>query len=319
MTRELTLRTSVASAMATLFASLSANAHVPFIEPQTLAQHPWKYVDELAAMPELLEALAEENGADTPCEFSFETPFVVGPALQAANPIDPECRVEPDDPFTLPRLSVEDSQAVFGYLTKHDVDVFKFTVAPQDLIEGPVIIAASALPPACRQTRNNYPVTALIGTGFIVPPPPAGTDPDPTIPLPPEVQDFLDANPAFDIIVAPNPYVHPSEPRPIFDTDVADPGSPLGLSWLLPVGLECLADFTVPCDFSNTISAAAVAPGDYYLAMWDPAGKKQDYTANIGFGEDLTSCYLDNDNREVILELVQDGALLHRPCTDPRP
>jgi hypothetical protein len=298
--------------------SAPAVAHVPFVEPQTLARHPWRYLCELD--DDTLELIEQENGADTPLEFSFETPFVVGPELQAANPIPSGCRENPADEYTLPPLTVEDSQAIFAYLTRGDVDVYKFTVTFEDVMDGPVIVSASALPPACRQTRNNYPVTALIGVGFVTFPPPFGTANDPTIPLPGAVQDFLDDNPGFQILVADNPRIPRWQPRPVFDTDVADPESGLGLSWFLPKGLslECLFDPEIQCDFSYTISAGVVIPGDYYIVMWDPRGRKQDYTANIGFGEDATECYIDNGNRDVIIGLSANNGLLHRRCTEPR-
>jgi hypothetical protein len=298
--------------------SIPAAAHVPFVEPQTLARHPWRYVCELD--DDTLALIEQENGPDTPLEFSFETPFVIGPQLQAANPIPSECRDDPADEYTLPPLTVEDSQAVQAYLTRGDVDVFKFTVTFEDVIGGPVIVSASALPPACRQTRNNYPVTALIGPGFVTFPPPFGTADDPTIPLPGDVQEFLDGNPGYQILVANNPRIPRWQPRPIFDTDAADPESGLGLSWFLPEGLslECLFDPAVQCDFSNTITTGVVIPGDYYIVMWDPRGRKQDYTANIGFLEAVTECYLDNGNRDVILGLSANNGLLHRPCREPR-
>ncbi len=47
--------------------------------------------------------------------------------------------------------------------------------------------------------------------------------------------------------------------------------------------------------------------------MWDPDGKQQDYTANIGFEEDTEI------DQEDLQELVRDNALLHRPCTEPYP
>jgi hypothetical protein len=211
--------------------------------------------------------------------------------------------------------------AVGAYLTKYDVDVYKFTVLPQDVSEGPVIVSASALPPACKNTRQHYPVTALIGPGFLPVPPPFGTANDPSVPLPPEVQAFLAANPWLEILVANNPPLPSNKARPVFDTDVADPELEFGLAWFLPDGLttECLLDPIIQCDFSNTISTAVVIPGDYYFVMWDPRGKSQDYTANIGFGEALTGCYLDNGNRELILELSNDNGLLHKTCMPPNP
>jgi hypothetical protein len=201
------------------------------------------------------------------------------------------------NPFVLPQ-SVEQSQAIFGYLTADDVDVFAFNLTLADFFNPatgrfrPVIIAASALPPACNQTKNNYPVTALIGPGL----------PPPTEPLP------FSVPPGMGVLVAPNPQVNGNAEREIFHDEAG-----LHISWFLPLGLseECL--FNGGCDFSNTISRAVFIPGPYMLAIWDPDGNPQDYTANIGFREDNTLPNLP------VQDFVRDNAHLHTPCTEPYP
>lgn len=192
-----------------------------------------------------------------------------------------------DNPFNLDAVpgGVEQSAAIFSYLTPHDVDVFSFAVVL------PLLVNASALPPACKQTKNNYPVTALLGPGL-----PA---PSPDLNLPFTVPE------GYGVVFADNP---PLKRREVFFAE-----DDLNLSWFLPLGLsqDCL--LTGTCDFSNVISRFVTIPGTYYIAIWDKSGKPQDYTANIGFREDLTN------PDPVILDAVRDNKLLHTPCTDPYP
>ena len=220
--------------------------------------------------PQALEELPVAAPAED--DFSFETPFLID--------------------------NVIDSQAIFSYLTPGDVDVFEFVIAPADLSTGPVLVSASALPPACLETQNNYPVTALVGPGL--PPPPVDLD------LPFQVPCGM------GVVVANNPVVREGA-RPIFDLDTAEPDLNLGIGWFLPLGLtqDCLLNNPFLCDFSNTIAQPVFAPGTYRIVMYDPNGKEQDYTANIGFSEENFT-----PNPEVE-DLARDNGLLHTRCREP--
>jgi len=193
---------------------------------------------------------------------------------------------------------VEDSQAIFAYLTPHDVDVYEFTLAPADVQYGPVIISASALPPACLEYQWEYPVTALIGFGL-----PA---PDPAIELP------FDVPPGMGIVVADNPWVLYPNKREIFNLEEGHLGD---ISWFLPEGLsqDCLLNAPYLCDFTNTIAQPVFAPGTYYIAIWNPTGIPTDYTANVGTSEEN---FVEDEEVE---ELVADNKTLHRSCNTPYP
>jgi hypothetical protein len=225
---------------------------------------------------------------------------------QALSPmpwLHPEGDSSIDRPHFL-EFGVMDSQAIFAYLDADDVDVFAFAVTPADLAFGPVVVAASALPPACNQTKNNYPVTALLA--------PMGTSPGL---IPGTIADVPFAvPPGYGVLLAPNPPIGEDEERPIFVLP-AEGGLDLGLSWFLPQGLtqQCLFQAPWTCDYTNTINTIVWAPGVYYLAVWDPDGVKQDYTANIGFLEDS---YQPNPMLEA---WVQGNGHLHGPCRPPYP
>ncbi|MFB2768741.1 hypothetical protein ACE1AT_05530 [Pelatocladus sp. BLCC-F211] len=205
---------------------------------------------------------------------------------------------------------VQSSAAIFAYLTPNDVDVFSFTVKSQ-FPPIPTVVAASALAPACAQTVSNYPLTALIG--------PASNE----LPLPND--DLLDKLPpslrsqipeGYGVILANNP---PVEPREIFYSDLESGLSKLklNLSWFLPEGLtqDCLLSGNcTPENFRNTISTAVTLPGTYYIAMWNPTGQPIDYTANIGFQEDLSNV----PDPEIVKE-IKNNKLLHTPCSIPYP
>ncbi len=206
-------------------------------------------------------------------DFSFEAPFIID--------------------------NVTDSQVIFSYLTENDVDVFEFEVTPEDVMFGPVLVSASALPPApdCRRPKRNFPVTALMG---------------PDASLPRNLPEGLPFNvpKGMGLIVANNPPIGEKQRRPIFEIDLIEPELQLGLKWYLPMGLtqECLTNNPSECDFSNTIAQPIFTPGFYTIIMWDPRGKKQDYTATIGTSE---------ENRIVNLEiedLVRNNGLLHKKC-----
>jgi len=214
-----------------------------------------------------------------------------------------------DYSFSSPRVlqSVTASQAVFAYLTWGDVDYYKFTVTPQMVQFGPVIVAASALPPGCFHYRNVYPVTALMGPQAPGPFGPPG--------LPPATASMnlpFSVPAGYGVVKAENPKVSWPEEREIFHLEEGDLGD---ISWFLPEGLsqDCLLNNQAACDFTNTISRPVFYPGDYYLAIWNPNGVPTDYTANIGFIESGE----EGDPED--LDKIRDNGLLHRPCTEPYP
>ena len=212
-----------------------------------------------------------ETPSDAPAEddFSFEAPFLIE--------------------------NVKDSQAIFSYLTPGEVDVFEFEVTIQDVAFGPVVVAASALPAACNETINNYPVTALMGPGL----------PPPSIDLP------FDVPPGMGVILAKNPKIGSGNERPIFDIDIAEPQLKLGIGWFLPKGItqDCLLNDISLCDFSNSIAQPVFVPGIYNIIVYDPDGKAQDYTANIGSSEENRIPDLD------VEDLIRDNNLLHTACS----
>lgn len=203
--------------------------------------------------------------------------------------------------------SVTDSQAVFAYLTYGDVDVYSFQVTAADLAFGPVLVAASALPPGCFEYQNVYPMTALLGPQAPGPfGPPGLPPPAPGVSLPFAVP------PGLGVVVANNPRIPFPGKREVFHLEEGDLGD---ISWFLPQGLsqQCLTEAQWLCDFSNTIAQPVFYPGTYYLAIWNPTGIPTDYTANIGFSEENYSPDPD------VLELIRDNALLHRSCHEPYP
>lgn len=203
--------------------------------------------------------------------------------------------------------SVTDSQAIFAYLSFGDVDVYSFHVTPADLAFGPVLVAASALPPGCLEYQNVYPVTALVGPQAPSPfGPPGLPAPTPGLGLPFSVPAGM------GVVVAQNPRIPYPGKREIFALEEGDLGD---ISWFLPKGLSqhCLLEAQWLCDFSNTIAQPVFYPGTYYLAIWNPTGIATDYTANIGFSE---ANYTPNPEAE---DLIRDNALLHRSCHEPYP
>lgn len=229
---------------------------------------------------------------------AFAHNLFVEPQTLLENPS--QAPTEDDFSFAAPFLidNVIDSRAIFSYLTPGDIDVFEFEVTPADVAFGPVFVSASALPPACQETRDHYPVTALMG-------------PVPGFPQPPPASLPFEVPPGMGVIVADNPVIEEGG-RPIFDLDTAEPELNLGIGWFLPLGLtqECLLINPFLCNFSNTIAQPVFAPGIYSIIMWNPDGKEQDYTANIGFSE-------ENLIRSPEIEdLIRDNALLHTSCNE---
>jgi hypothetical protein len=208
-------------------------------------------------------------------------------------------------PDVLP--NVTDSQAIFSYLSYGDVDWYQFVVTPADLAFGPVLVAASALPPGCLEYQNVYPVTALLGPQA---PSPFGP---PGLPAPVAGQSFPFTVPAgMGVVMANNPRIPYPQKREIFALEEGDLGD---ISWFLPKGLSqnCLLNAQWLCDFSNTIAQPVFYPGTYYIAMWNPTGIPTDYTANIGYSE---ANFTPNPEAEAE---IRDNGLLHRSCHDPYP
>ncbi len=218
-----------------------------------------------------------------------------------------------DNPFVIPG-NVEESRAVFSYLHRSDVDVFEFTVTPDQIGFDPItgaptpLVSASALPPACRTYRNRYPVTALMGPGL--PPAPPGLELPFAVP------------PGQGVIVADNPRVAPGEKRPVFNFPEAD------YAWFLPQGLTqfCLLNAPWTCDFSNTINMPVFVPGIYRIVIWNPTRLPLDYTANFGFREDLFEGDPDTPEKldarvraDVVTPLINDFKMNRRACRDPYP
>ncbi len=223
--------------------------------------------------------------------------LLVSPALVDAHNLDAEAQVYLDDPqnwdtgdssFWIAhelKWFVEDSQAIFAYLGTDDIDVFSFSITPEDLQDGPVTVTAFALAPACEETQRAYPATALIGPSL----------PGPELPF--------GLSLGFGYVVARNPEVEGR--RPVFELHE------LGLGWFLPAGLSrsCLAQAPSSCDFSNTINQQISTPGYYRIAVWDPQGEAQDYVLSVGLRE-------DNTVRIPFLEsFVRDQAWMHTQCT----
>ena len=213
-----------------------------------------------------------------------------------------------ENPFVIPG-NIEESRAVFSYLHRNDVDVFQFVVTPDQIGVDPTtgaptpIVSASALPPACRAYASAYPVTALVGPGL--PPPPE----DLVLPF--------DVPAGQGVVFAPNPRVIPLRDRPVFNFPEGD------YAWFVPLGLteECLLRAPWQCDFSNTINTPVFVPGTYSIVIWNPNGRRLDYTANFGFREDLFEGPADTNEKieartraEVVTPLIENFKLNHVRC-----
>lgn len=223
-------------------------------------------------------------------DFSFDAPFVI-PVATDGGPVN-----------------VMRSKAIFAYLDNCDADVYQFTLVPSDFQKpvldadgnpmfdqngnmimqfSPVFVTASALPPACKQYKHFYPKTALLGIGL------------------PEAPDNLPFGvPAgYGAVVADNPK---HKNREVL-TEV-------GITWFLPQGLtqHCLYNTPWSCDYTNTISQAVMAPGTYYIVIFNDTGRPGDYTANIGVLEGFDPP--KTPEQEAIIELVASGGWYRLPC-----
>lgn len=287
----------VMAAVAACFAMLvgsSVRAHIPFIEAEAREADP--------------ASLSAEQRAEM--DYSFENPFPHQEDIDFQN--------EPGNTFQYDGI---DSMAVNGYLVPGEVDVFRLVPAENDsgALPFPGAVLASALPPACGELVDQFPLVALVGPGL------------------PREADVLDQLP-FDIddasevpqpeagmngaLFAPNPTI---DPREVFVEDVVT-----GLSWFLPAGTtqECLegqGPAGNPFQDCETLENSIVAvtsptqPYDlmlgetYYVAIWDPDGEAQDYTIALGITD---AHYVNRPNINSEIECFQ---LLHDTCTAPYP
>jgi len=261
----------------------SAQAHIPFIEPEAREDAP-------ASLPENERA---------EMDYSFANPFPLAE--------DRDFRDMDMNTFAFDGI---DSMAINAYLVPGDVDVYEIVPVANAALPFPAILA-SVLPPACAELVDAYPVVALIGPGL--PRDPAVLDLLPfDIDAAPVPQPESGMNGA---LYAPNPAV---DPREIFVEDVVT-----GLSWFLPDGLTqaCLEvpppdiPFNVCESFENTIVATAqqgmIVGEAYYAAIWDPAGEAQDYTMNLGATD---ANYVDRPDINAEIECFN---LIHGECTPP--
>lgn len=224
------------------------------------------------------------------CDFSFEAPFVVPVTSDGGPP------------------HVMRSKAIFAYMDNNDIDVYQFTLVPSDfqkpVLDGngnpqfdengniimqfsPVLVTASALPPACKQYKHFYPKTALLGIGL---PAPEGDLP-------------FDVPAGYGVIVADHPFEHQRE---VF--------TEAGIYWFLPKGLsqDCLFNAPWTCDYTNTISQPIFNPGTYFVVMFNDTGRPGDYTANIGVLEGFDGP--QTPEQKAILELVASGEFYKVNC-----
>jgi len=198
-----------------------------------------------------------------------------------------------EHPFIIPDGLIQQSRAVFAYLSNGDIDVYQYTLQPGEA----ATVMACALPPSCALYRDTYPATALIGPGLPSP------EPGEKMPF-----DIPDECPECGMVVAYQTEVPLWQwnERPVFAlTEV--PG--VYISWFFPV------------DFENDLILYTIdQPGTYYIVIWNPDGWPCDYTANIGFEETFST--EDRFRVETITPMYSDHKLLHVPCSEvegPRP
>ena len=196
------------------------------------------------------------------------------------------------------------SQAVFLSLQRNDVDVISFDIDPRQG-KPPGFFTGSPLVYGCEETRDQYPVMALLGPGLPRDLVPQGKKEKKSSPLHKKVQKFLRQNEDYGVMFVENP-VHDSRNDAVYAMTEND----FTLSWFMPLGLNATCIKYQNCDYSNTIGTFLSTPGTYYVAFWDPEGKPMDITANIGTAEDGT---VENEELE---ELVTEYGLLDGCCTE---
>jgi len=248
-----------------LLLSSSASAHLLDVEVESMEPKPW---------------LTDEGNA------SFDAPHEIG-------------------------FPVLDSQAVFAWLDAGDVDVYSFSVTANDFTQASSLglptpfIFAAPLPPACLNTKGNYPAIAVIAPfGKAAVEDPAGFD----LPFP--------VPPGHGVAVVYNSrdwhwwtWWRCSK-RPVFALPDDDTTTPLNLSWFLPTG--CTVE-PFDCTDSDSLAVPVFQPTTGYIVVWDPDGHPQDYTLNLGIDESNFQSFPE------IEDYVRDNHYLHWPCLDPYP
>ena len=214
-------------------------------------------------------------------------PYIEKQALRRWGPLAAGEDYSFEHPFVIPSGLIQQSRAVFAYLSMGDVDVYHYTLEEGESAS----VMACGLPPSCAIYRNTYPATALIGPGL--------PDPEPNANLPFDIPDDCED---CGIVVAYQTKVPLWEwnSRPVFAlTDV--PGC--FISWFFPV------------DFENDLIMHTIdVPGTYYIVIWNPDGLPCDYTANIGFEETFSE--EDRFRVDTITPMYSDHRILHFRCME---
>lgn len=256
------------------------------------------------------------------------------------------------------------SRATFGYLdgsggrgnrgnspNHPDVDVFNFTVkigygpgtdtfqaqqvpdAAAFGAQGLTVVAASPIPPACEEARNDYPAIALTvpcslmtdPTGAPLPGPFPGAPPVSTVVMGPgavedvpfatgPLSDFapqIFTAPALNgqaMCIAQVAFNVPSEDRVVFHEPHTNN------AWFMPNG--CSVEPFLDCSSAPGIFyllPAGFMPFDYtnQLVVWNPTGERIDYTLNTGFAEGHPWIAHNHD----LEEEIEENAWVTHACT----
>ncbi len=100
-----------------------------------------------------------------------------------------------------------------------------------------------------------------------------------------------------------------------------------GIYELLPLGTRVLHKIeAIIREEMNSAGAQELfmptfVPGDYFLVMWNPTGEPMDYTANIGFREDLFQGPADTPEKmaararaETVTPMIERFKMNRMPC-----
>jgi hypothetical protein len=156
-------------------------------------------------------------------------------------------------PYIIPEGEFDLARAAHVWLSKGDVDVAKYTAA-----EGEQICAQlSAIPPACVQYKNYYPIIGILGPGV------PDRDPFP-FEYPEDCKDcgFMVTNP---------PKAKPGEER-------YSGWGPIGA--FPEVGYWYYFDWT-----KDVLQLWMEGPGNFYIVIYHPQGKPGDVLAMWGWDE----------------------------------
>ena len=214
-------------------------------------------------------------------------PYIEHEALRRWGPLAEGEDYSFEHPFIVPSGHIQQSRAVFAYLSRGDIDVYQYTLEEGES----AMVMACGIPPSCAIYRNTYPATALIGPGL--------PDPEPNANLPFDIPDDCED---CGVLVKYQTKVPLREwnSRPVFAlTEV--PGT--FISWFFPF------------DFDNDLIMNPIdVPGTYYIVIWNPDGSPCDYTANIGFEETFSE--EDRFRVDTITPMYSDHRILHFPCIE---